>query len=796
MLLNFFKTGFRNLWKRKSFSLLNILGLTIGIAAASLIFLWVEDELTYNDHFKNKEQLYQVMGHQTYDGETYTFQSTPGPLAPAMKAEIPGIESTTRVTWTSRSLFSKGENNLYGQGVYADSSFFPIFSMEFIQGNAARPFSQLHSVVLSDQFALKLFNSTDVLGKTIKVDNQQEYVVSGVYRSLPANARFTEIEWIAPYKVFESTNSWLENWGSNGLMTFALVAPQADVKALNNVLKTFITKRGDFIAKPELLAAKDWRLRSEYKNGVRSGGRIRIVTMFTTIAWIVIILACINFMNLSTARSEQRAREVGVRKVLGSGKGMLVSQFLAEALLMSFFAVLLAVAVLYLILPSFNQLVEKQVALNLFSPIHLGSLLLIALLCGLIAGSYPAFYLSSFKPLAVLKGFKLPSVFGVHLIRRGLVVSQFVISVALIICTMVIYQQVIHTKDRQLGINRNNLIAMEKQLISMESEGDMRLHFKSFRNELLATGYVENVSLNNSRAFEVGSNSSDFGWKGKEEGKNILISMDWALSGYIGTMGMQLLAGRDFYEDGMADSTNVIINETMARLMAKDPTAALGKQIDRDIYKLTVVGVVKDYLYNNIYGSTAPLVIFFDEKARNTSNISIRFRKDKNYKESLAAVEAVVKKFNPLYPFEYRFVDEEFNRLFKGETLIGKLAALFAGLAIFISCLGLFGLAAYMAERRTKEIGVRKVLGAGIGQLSLLLSVSFLKLVLLSCAVAIPISWWMMNDWLTTYEYRVQLQWWMFALPGLAAMIIALLTVSFQAVKAALANPIKSLRTE
>ncbi len=796
MLLNFFKTGFRNLWKRKSFSLLNILGLTIGIAAASLIFLWVEDELTYNDHFKNKEQLYQVMGHQTYDGETYTFQSTPGPLAPAMKAEIPGIESTTRVTWTSRSLFSKGENNLYGQGVYADSSFFPIFSMEFIQGNAARPFSQLHSVVLSDQFALKVFNSTDVLGKTIKVDNQQEYVVSGVYRSLPANARFTEIEWIAPYKVFESTNSWLENWGSNGLMTFALVAPQADVKALNNVLKTFITKRGDFIAKPELLAAKDWRLRSEYKNGVRSGGRIRIVTMFTTIAWIVIILACINFMNLSTARSEQRAREVGVRKVLGSGKGMLVSQFLAEALLMSFFAVLLAVAVLYLILPSFNQLVEKQVALNLFSPIHLGSLLLIALLCGLIAGSYPAFYLSSFKPLAVLKGFKLPSVFGVHLIRRGLVVSQFVISVALIICTMVIYQQVIHTKDRQLGINRNNLIAMEKQLISMESEGDMRLHFKSFRNELLATGYVENVSLNNSRAFEVGSNSSDFGWKGKEEGKNILISMDWALSGYIGTMGMQLLAGRDFYEDGMADSTNVIINETMARLMAKDPTAALGKQIDRDIYKLTVVGVVKDYLYNNIYGSTAPLVIFFDEKARNTSNISIRFRKDKNYKESLAAVEAVVKKFNPLYPFEYRFVDEEFNRLFKGETLIGKLAALFAGLAIFISCLGLFGLAAYMAERRTKEIGVRKVLGAGIGQLSLLLSVSFLKLVLLSCAVAIPISWWMMNDWLTTYEYRVQLQWWMFALPGLAAMIIALLTVSFQAVKAALANPIKSLRTE
>lgn len=796
MLYTFFKTGFRNLWKRKSFSLLNILGLTIGIASASLIFLWVEDELTFNDHFKNKDQLYQIMGHQTYDGEIFTFQSTPGPLAPAMKAEIPGIKTTTRVTWTSRALFSKGDNNLYGHGVYADSSFFPMFTMEFIQGNVLQPFSQLHSVVLSDKFAMKVFNRTDVVGQTIKVDNQQEYIVSGVYRSLPTNARFSDIEWVSPFKVFESTNSWLEHWGANGLMTYALLEPNADVKAINTVLKTFITKRGEFNVKPELLAANDWRLHSEYKNGVRSGGRIRIVTMFTSIAWIVIILACINFMNLSTARSEQRAREVGVRKVLGSGKSMLIGQFLAEALLMSFLATLLAVGVLYLVLPAFNQMVEKQVALNLFSPVHLGSLLLIALLCGLIAGSYPAFYLSSFNPLAVLKGFKLPTAFGVHFIRRGLVVSQFVISVALIICTMIIYQQVIHTKDRQLGINRSDLIAMEKQLISMQNEGDMRLHFKAFKNELLATGLVENAALNNSRAFEVGSNSADFSWKGKEEGKNILISMDWALSGYIGTMGMQLLAGRDFYEDGMADSTNVIINESMAKLLAKDPADALAKQIDRDVYKLTVVGVVKDYLYNDIYGSTAPLIIFYDEKAQNTSNISIRFKKNADYKESLAAVEGVVKKFNPLYPFEYRFVDEEFNRLFKGETLIGKLAALFAGLAIFISCLGLFGLAAYMAERRTKEIGVRKVLGAGVGQLSLLLSVSFLKLVLLSCAVAIPISWWVMNDWLQTYEYRVHLQWWMFALPGVAALTIALVTVSIQAIKAALANPIKSLRTE
>ena len=502
-------------------------------------------------------------------------------------------------------------------------------------------------------------------------------------------------------------------------------------------------------------------------------------------------------MNLATARSEGRAKEVSVRKVMGSGKQMLIFQFLMEAILMAFIAVILAVAITALTLPAFNKLIEKDLALNLFSPLHIVSLLMIGLICGLVAGSYPAFYLSSFNPVTVLKGLKLNSAGGAALIRKGLVVTQFAISVIFIICTIVIYFQVIHTKDRELGINKNNLIDMSQQLITMKQDGNMGLHFMTIKNELLATGVVENASLSNDAAFQVGSNSGDFKWKSKDPGKEVLISMEWATPEYINTMGMKLIAGRDFYQDGSsADSNNVVINETFAKMISKDPTQAVGQIIDRDEERLTVTGVIKDFVYNNVYGSAAPLIIFNDGKARNTSNLTIRFRQDVNYKEALAKVETVINKYNPEYPFEYRFVDATFENLFKGESLIGTLVLLFASLAIFISCLGLFGLAAYTAERRIKEIGIRKVLGASITNITTLLSKEFLWLVIISCVIAFPVAWYFMNSWLQGYEYRVDISWWMFGLPALMALLIALVTVSFQAIRAAIANPVKSLRTE
>ncbi|MFN8291383.1 MAG: ABC transporter permease [Chitinophagaceae bacterium] len=784
------------MWKQKSFSFLNIAGLATGIASAALIFLWVEDELSYNHYFKNRDNLYQVMQNQAYEGKIYTFSAQPGLLAPSMQAEIPGIRQVARTTWGNRSLLTKGEKSVYGFGMNVDSSFLSMFSFEFIRGNAVNAFSQLHSLVISASLAKKLFNSTDVVGQTVKMENAEEYVIGGVINNLPDNCRFKEVEWFAPFETFFRNNQWLTQWGNNGIQTFATLQPEADLAAVNKKLNGFIqSKMSDAISRPFLLSANDWRLRSNFSEGKQSGGRITRVRLFSSIAWIILILACINFMNLATARSEKRQREVGVRKVMGSGKGKLITQFIAEALVMSFISVLLAILLVTLILPSFNHFVQKNMVLGLSNPVHITAILLIGLICGLIAGSYPAFYLSSFNPVQVLKGLKLKTS-GAAFVRKGLVTTQFVISVGLIICTVIIYGQVMHTKDRELGINKSNLIYMSQQLISINQGGQLKTQFGAVKNELLSTGVVENAALSNSAVFTIGSNSGDFKWEGKDPSKTFLIGMEWASPEYISTMGMKLVAGRDFYQDGVADSNNVVINETFARLMAKKPEETIGKVIIRDDARLTVTGVIKDFVYNNVYGTVEPMMIFCDPNASNTQRLTVRLKTGTDYKAALPRVEAVIKKFNPAYPFEYSFVDKDFERLFEGENIIGTLAALFAGLAIFISSLGLFGLAAYTAERRIKEIGIRKVLGASIAGVTALLSRDFLKLVVISCVIAVPVAWYFMHRWLQQYEYRVSISWWMFVLPAVIAIVIAVITVSFQAVRAALANPVRSLRSE
>ena len=797
MLNNYFKIAFRSLWKNKSFSALNITGLAVGIASAALIFLWVEDEMTYNRYFTNRDNLYQVMGNQTYDGKTYTFESLPGPFSNAAKNEIPGIKNAARANWGGRYLFTYDEKGVYGDGLNVDAAFLQMFNFQFVHGNAAKAFSQLHSMVVTESFAKKVFNATDVVGKTVRVDNKQDYSISGVIKNLPSNTRFSNREWFAPFEVFEKEKEWLKTWTNNGVQTYMELDPASNVSIINNKLHGFIkAKDTGAAAMPLLFSANDWRLRNEFTDGKQSGGRIKIVNLFSIIAWIVLFIACINFMNLSTAKSERRAKEVGVRKVMGSGKGMLIWQFISEALLTSFVSVVLAVGIVALMLPAFNTMVEKQLTLNLFTPLHLVFLIATGLLCGFIAGSYPAFYLSSFQPVAVLKGLRF-NTGGATFIRKGLVITQFVISVALITCTIIIYQQVMHTKNRELGLNKNNLINMSQQLISAQQNADIGLRFQTIKNELIATGAVENASLNSSNLFQIGSNSSSFNWKGKMPDREILISMEWATPEYIKTMGMQLLAGRDFYADGLADSNNIVINEAMAKLMTTNAGNAVGEIIDREDSKLTVIAVVKDYMYNNVYsGSVDPAIIFNDAKAQNTSNLMIRLKPQQEYRSSLKKVEAVIKKYNPAYPFEYKFVDETFQQLFSNENLIGKLAAVFAGLAIFISCLGLFGLAAYTAERRIKEIGIRKVLGASVQNLSALLSKDFLKLVAISCVISFPVAWYFMNRWLQNFPYRISISWWMFALPALLALAIALITVSSQAIKAALSNPVKSLHTE
>jgi len=786
MLTNYFKTTFRALWKNKGYSFLNIFGLSAGIACAALIFLWVEDELTYNHYFSNRDNLYKIKDQQTYDGNTFTFDATPGPLAQGMKADFPGIKATARSTWNSRLLFGLGEKTLYEQGNFVDSGFLSMFQLQFVRGNAQTAFTQLYSVVISEKMANAFFNSTDVVGKTLRCNNDKDLTVTGVIKDLPENVSF-KFDWLAPFKIHENHNQWLQNWGSNGILTYAELEPNANLTAINKKLYDYVkTKKEGAIAKMMLYPMNRWRLYDSFENGKETEGRIKYVKLFTTIAWIILAIACINFMNLSTARSEKRAREVGVRKVMGAGKFKLIKQFIGESLFMSLLAAIVAVGLIYVFIHPFNTLVEKDMPVDLFNPLHIGALLIITTLAGLIAGSYPAFYLSSFNPVMVLKGLRIKTSWGAGFIRRGLVVLQFTISVALIICTIIIYQQISHVKNRNLGYDKNGLVYFYLQ-------GNLKQHFGAVKNELLQTGTIDNVTLSNNQVLQLGSNSGGFNWPGKDASKDVLITVENASPEYVNTMGMKLKEGKDFNPDIKSDSGNVIINEALAKIMKQKNT--VGTILTYGDTKYTVKGVIGDFVYNNMYGESAPLALFSD-----TSNVytcTIRYKAGIDIKSALDKTEAIVKKANPGYPFEYKFVDEEYGKLFKTETLIGKLAGVFAVLAILISCLGLFGLSAYTAERRTREIGIRKVLGATEQGLAALLSKEFLILVSISCLIAFPVAWLVMEkDFLQDYAYRITISFWIFIAAGALALLIALLTVSFQAIKAAWANPIKSLRSE
>ncbi len=784
MLRNYIKAAFRNLWKNKGYSFLNIGGLAIGIACAGLIFLWVENELTFNHYFNNRDNLYKVKDRQTYDGNTFTFDATPGPLAAGIKTEIPGIKNTARTTWGNSVLFSLKDKPIYEDGLYVDPPFLTMFQLQFIQGNAQNAFTQLHSLVISETMANKFFGGGNIIGKTLRVDNKEDYAITGLFKDLPKNVSFS-FEWLANFKIYEDQNKWLQAWGSNGIRTFVETQPNADVNAINKKLYGYIQTKQEAAARMSIYPMSRWRMYDSFENGKEVPGRIKYVKLFNVIAWIILIIACINFMNLSTARSEQRAKEVGVRKVMGAGKRKLIGQFIGESVFTSMFALLLAVGIMYISLPAFNLLVEKQLSVDIFNPLHIGSLLTIALICGLIAGSYPAFYLSSFNPIYVFKGIKIKSGGSAGIIRKSLVVIQFSISVILIISTIIIYLQIFHVKDRDLGYNKNNLLYMYMQ-------GKMKNNYAIIKNDLLASGFVQNTALSNSPILELYSNTGDFSWEGKDPSRSVLITIEGVSQEYMSTMGLHMKEGREFYPGSKIDSSSVIINETLAGIMNKK--SLIGSVISGNGAKYTVVGVVKDFIYGDMYSPASPLMLLSDTS--NSNILTVRLKAGTLLPATLAKMETIIKNDNPGYPFDYSFVDQDFGKLFKTETLIGQLAEVFSILAIFISCLGLFGLAAYTAEKRSKEIGIRKILGASVQGIAGLLSKDFLLLVCISCLIAFPIAWWMMHNWLDGYKYRIQISWWIFIGAGLLAIVIALITVSFQAIKAAVANPVISLRSE
>ena len=765
------------------------MGLAIGIACAGLIFLWVEDETAFDRTHIKRDRIFLVMNNWPFSQHMSTYEDTPGLMGPAIKKEIPGVVNACRLTRNSSQLIIAGNKSVYSDGIYADSSLFSMFTIPFVQGSAAGVFSQTHSMVITEKAARKFFgDEKNVLGKTLRLDNKQDYRITGVVRDLPENNTI-RFEWVVPFDIFYNENSWLANWDSNGILTMLELEGNASIDGINHQLHDFIKRRVQkTIVSSFLFPMTDWHLRWDFQNGKPTGGgRIQYVHMFSLIAWIILFLACINFMNLATARSEKRAKEVGVRKVLGSGRGKLIAQFISEAFFLAFLSVIAGVVLMMMALPFFNTLAQKQLALHLADPFHFLSLLGITGICGLVAGSYPSLYLSSFNPVFVLKGVKMKNG-SAALIRRGLVVMQFSVSIILIICTIIIFQQIQHVKNRELGFDKQNLLSMDLQ-------GDMGKHFNAIKQNLLNTGSVENAALSNHETIYGGNNSDHDSWEGKDPNMTSIVSHRYVSPELLSTNGIHVVLGRDFYSDPVLDSNNIIITESLAKMMNKpNPVGAIIRD-DSDRY--TVIGMVKDFVYGNVYGTSADPVIFYcNPHYEYESVMYIRLKKQVNTEKAIMQIEKLMKKENPVYPFQYRFVDDQFNQMFLSEMLVSKLSRVFAVLAICISCLGLFGLAAFTAECRKKEIGIRKVLGAGLVRLAGLLSGEFIKLIALSSLLAFPVAWYTMHYWLQHYAYHITISWWVFALAATASIGIAMVTISFQTIRAAIVNPVNSLRSE
>ncbi|WP_345950762.1 ABC transporter permease [Mucilaginibacter sp. PAMB04274] len=790
MLKNYFKIAWRNLLKNKVYSFINIMGLALGMAVAMLIGLWIWDEVSFDTYHKDYKTVTRVMNTQTFNGHIGTSEAVAMPLANELRTKFPAdFKHVALTSWQQEFVLKAGDKKITGKGLWAEEDLPEMFSIKMLKGdiNALKDPS---SALITPSLAKSLFGEADPINQTVRINNKTEVKIAGLYEDLPRNTTFREVRILLPWKKFEATENWVkssaEQWGNHSFALFAQINNDADIDKINakikNIAKAHFKEGNDEL---QLHPMRKWHLYSEFTNGKVTGGLVRFVWLFGIIGIFVLLLACINFMNLSTARSEKRAKEVGVRKAIGSMRQQIISQFLSESILMSLLAFALSIALVMLALPLFNNLSSKEMSLPWLNPVFWLLSLTFTLITGLVSGSYPALYLSSFNPVKVLKGtFKAGRYAALP--RKVLVVIQFTVSVMLIIGTIVVYRQIQHAKNRPVGYSRDGLIAVE--INTPELEG----HYDALREQLLATGAVENMAESSSRSTEVSSNQIGYDWKGMDPGSNPLLGTIAVTHDFGKTIGWQIIKGRDFSRAYAADSSGIILNEAATKMMGfKEP---IGQTINYNGKALTVTGVIKNMIMESPYTAVQPTVFMINYGW--ISTITIRLKPNMPASEALGKVEAVFKRINPGSPFAYQFTDETYGRKFTAEQRIGNLATFFAILAIVISSLGLFGLASFVAEQRTKEIGVRKVLGASVYNLWNMLSKEFITLVIISCAIAIPIAWYFLNQWLQVYEYRTVISWWVFALSATGALAITLLTVSFQAIKAALANPVKSLRTE
>ncbi len=773
------------------------MGLAVGIAAATLIFLWVENLVNFNKDIPNLKNIYEVGQHQFADQQTYTFFVAPGPLAQTLNESFPGIKNITRYGWGGTQTFTlENENKHFSEtGNYADASTFEMIGMNFIKGNPKTAFDPAFPIVISEKMAEKFFGENDPIGKSLQDENKRSYQVTGVFKNLSKNISFG-FEWLIPFRVLEKDyveKGWIRegNWGNNWMQCYVELNPSANADNINQKLKNLLSEKTNGGNKNELFIypLSKLRLYGEFVDGKATGsGYIRTVRLFFSIGLIILLIACINFMNLSTARSEKRSMEVGIRKTFGGNRSSLIRQFLGESGLITLISLLIAIGIVWLSLPAFNELVNKDLTLDFSNWIQVVGLLGIGIICTLLAGSYPAFYLSSFSPLTTLKKLKINGGKSVLWIRKSLVVFQFAITFILVCATLIIYLQIKYAQNRSLGFNKENLI-------TFGVTNEIKHSHQTIKNELINTGFVTNAALSDQTIMTIGSNGWNYNWNGKDPKSDPLISHLHVTEGLLETVELKLIDGQDFSPSSTREERNVIINETLAKMMGKEGhvggTIWQGKPENR----FEIIGIVNDFVFNDIYQEKSePVVIWGDAGVANY--LFVRLKPDANVQEAIMKIKPVLQKFSPNESFDPVFMDEYFDNLFYNEQLEGKLAALFAGLAIFISCLGLFGLSAFSAEQRIKEIGIRKVLGAKITDIIVLMGKNFMLLILVALLIGIPIAYYIVNNYLKDYAYRISLSWTIFAGVSLLITLIAMLTVSLQSLRAATANPVKAIKVE
>ncbi len=787
MIKNFIKVALRTIRRNKVYSVINILGLAIGLACAILILLWVQDEINFNTYHEKIDDIYQVMENQNYEDRIGTTFSTPGPLGPHLKEAYPEVVHSSRLTWESENLFTVDDRSFYEQGRYVDADFFKIFTFDFIHGNPEEPYTTKNSLVLTEKLAQKYFKDENPVGKTIKLNNEDLFTVSGVIKEWPENTSYGDFDYLVNFEFFWEDNAqWLHQWGNNNVRCLIELAPGVNWEGFSQKITNLLEeKNNDNAIQLFLHPLSRLHLYSNWDNGVADGGRIRYVRIFTIIAFFILLIACINFMNLATAQAVKRAKEVGLRKVVGAYKSNLIAQFLSESVIFASFSGLIAMIIVFILIEPFNALTDKSIAFNLDSDMAL-LLIGLVLITGLASGSYPAFYISKFQPASVLKG-QIKSGRGASRFRKALVTTQFILSIIMIFCTIVVYEQLVFVQNQETGFNKEGLIYVEMH-------ENMNDKYEIIKDQLSKNPDIKMVTAMSQPPLGFGNSTWGFDWPGKDPQSKILFSNLSIDNTWTETFDIPLAAGRSFDKKYTSDTLHFMVNVAGARAMGFSPEEVVDQSVtlwgERNG---KVIGVFEDFNFTSSRSKIHPLLMLHDTDWFNY--LVIRAQPGKN-REGITILQSIYQEFAPAYPFEYKFVDDRWKEFYESEAQTARLFNTFAIVAIFISCLGLFGLAAFTIQQRTKEIGVRKVLGASVFSIIRITTREFTILVMLAAIIGSPVAWYLMDLWLDDFAFRIDVTVIIPIVTTIIAIMVAVLTVAYHALRASRTNPVNALKYE